>query len=118
MCCAGPPQIVGGPQDRDVLGQAGHNVTFSCEAIASPPHNNSWSYTNASGFLSPDIINADSANTSKYLILNDVRSSGYGQLTVLNITYKDRGTYTCTAFNSIGRVSNNGTLTVQGMFIK
>ena len=107
---------MGGPQNRDLLGQAGHTTTFSCEAIANPPHIISWSYTNASGFLNPDIIDINSANTSKYIIQPDISRSGYGQLTVLNINYEDRGTYTCTAFNSVGRVSYDGILTVQGIF--
>ena len=108
---------MGGPQGRDVLGQSGLSITFSCEAIANPPHNISWSYTNASGFLNPDIIDINSANTSKYLIQPDISRSDYGQLTVLNITYEDHGTYTCTAFNSVGRVSDNGILTVQGILV-
>ena len=108
---------MGGPQDRDVLGQAGHTTTFSCEAIANPPHSISWSHTNASGFLDHNIINISSANTSKYLIQFDTSRSDYGQLTVLNINYEDRGTYTCTAFNSVGLVSDDSMLTVQGILV-
>ena len=103
-----------GPQDRDVLGQAGRSISFFCEAIASPPHNISWSYTNASGFLSPDLINTGSTNTSKYLIQTDISRSDYGQLTVLNTNYEDRGTYTCTVYNFVGQVSDDGILSVQG----
>ena len=108
---------MGGPQDRDVLGQARRSITFSCEVIANPPHNISWSYTNASGFLYPNIINTNSANTSKYLIQPDTSRSDYGQLTVQDINYEDRGAYTCTAVNSVGQMSDDGILTVQGILV-
>ena len=108
----GPLQIAGGPRGRETLGQSGLRIPFSWEAIANQPHNISWSYTNASGFLNLDIIDINSANTSKYLIQPDISRSDYGQLTVLNINYEDHGTYTCTAFNTVGRVSDNGILTV------
>ena len=51
---------------------------------------------------------------SKYLIQTDINKIDYGLLTVLDITYEDRGIYSCTAFNSLGQVSDNGSLTVQG----
>ena len=103
---------MGGPEDREVLGGSGHSVTFSCEAIANPEHNISWSYEDANGIIFNDIITTSSRNESKYHILAE--GMNFGQLKVLNVTYNDRGTYTCTATNTVGSVFYSGSLTVQG----
>ncbi len=103
---------MGGPEDREVLGGSGFSVKFSCEAIANPEHNISWSYEDANGTILSDIITTSSMSTSKYQIFAE--GMNFGQLTVLSVVYNDRGTYTCTATNTVGSVVDSGRLTVQG----
>ncbi len=103
---------MGGPEDREVLGGNDLHVTFSCVAIAYPEHNISWSYEDANGNIMNNIITTSSMNTFKYQILAE--RMNFGQLRVLNVVYNDRGTYTCTATNTVGSVVDSGNLTVQG----
>ncbi len=103
---------MGGPEDRELLGESGFSVNFSCETIANPEHNISWSYEDANGTILSNIITTSSMSTSKYRIL--AQGMNFGQLTVLNVVYKDRGTYTCTATNTVGSAVDSGSLTVQG----
>ena len=110
----GPPQIVGGPQNQEILGGQDNNVTFSCEAIANPQHEISWSYTDSSDVTWTDISSTTNESMGKYCIFRDINDTRFGELTVLNVTYEDRGMYTCTASNSVGDVSAKGILTVQG----
>ena len=110
----GPPQIVGGPQNQEVLGGRENNVTFSCEAIANPQHEVSWSYTDSSDVTITNIANTANESEDRYHIFMERNKTRFGELTVLNVTYEDHGTYTCTASNSVGCVSASGILTVQG----
>ncbi len=103
---------MGGPEDREVLGGSGFSVNFSCEAIANPEHNISWSYEDANGTILSDIITTSGMSTAKYRILAE--GMNFGQLTVLNVVYNDRGTYICTATNIVGSAVDSGSLTVQG----
>ncbi len=103
---------MGGPEDREVLGGSDLHVTFSCEAIANPVHNISWSYEDANGNIVNNIITTSSMSTSKYQIFAE--GINFGQLTVLSVIYNDRGTYTCTATNTVGSVVDSGSLIVQG----
>ena len=114
----GPPQIVGGPQNQEVLGGRENNVTFSCEAIANPQHEVSWSYTDSSAVTIVNIANTTNETEDRYRIVMERNEEKFGELTVLNVTYEDRGTYICTASNSVGYISASGILTVQGKLIK
>ena len=40
--------------------------------------------------------------------------AGFGELTVLDVQYEDRGRYTCTAMNSLGADVSNANLIVHG----
>ncbi len=95
-----------------MLGGSDFHVTFSCETIAYPVHNISWSYEDANGNIMNNIITTSSMNTFKYQIF--AKGVNFGQLTVLNVVYNDHGTYTCTATNSFGSVVDSGSLNVQG----
>ncbi len=66
----------------------------------------------ANGNIVNNIITTSSMNTFKYQIF--AKGMNFGQLTVLNVVYNDRGTYTCTATNTVGSVVDSGSLTVQG----
>ena len=110
----GPPQIVGGPHNQEVLGGRGNKVTFSCEAIANPQHEVSWSYTDSSDVTLANIANTTNEREDRYCIFMERNETRFGELTVRNVTYEDRGTYACTASNSVGYISASGILIVQG----
>ena len=57
------------------------------------------------------------STSSKYSIVEDRNTTRYGELTVMNVEYEDRGVYTCTATNSIGSVMESANLTVQGKYV-
>ena len=50
----------------------------------------------------------------KYLINNIVNTTSFGTLTITNLQYSDRGTYTCIAANTRGIVSDNAMVNVHG----
>ena len=95
----------------------GSSAVFQCEASAVPEHNVFWTFTNSSG-STQSIISTTESDTDKYLV-NRERGigAGFGELTILDVQYEDRGRYTCTAMNSIGSDVSNSSLTVHGEFI-
>ena len=105
----GAPRIVIRPKDQMVV--AGNPVTFTCEALAYPPHSVTWLFNSSVYILST----SDTSDTAKYVINRD-RSppQQFGSLTVSNVQYEDRGLYQCTAVNNLGSVSVSATLTVHG----
>ena len=86
-------------------------------AIADPEHSVEWSFTNADGVTMKRIASTDSmvsSNNSKYSIVSDRTARNFGELTVRNVVYEDRGTYSCTAANFNGDESAEANLTVHG----
>ena len=53
-------------------------------------------------------------DTDKYRINRANGTSNFGTLTVVNVNFEDRGTYSCNASNEIGFVGASTTLTVHG----
>ncbi len=93
----------------------GNSVTFQCEVFAFPEHQTSWTFTDTEG-VTMEIMSTDSNDTEKYSVERDREDRGeFGQLTVMNVQYGDRGTYSCTAQNPQGSRTANATLTVHGM---
>ena len=92
----------------------GSSAVFQCEASAVPEHDVLWSFTNSSG-NTQSIISTTGDNTHKYQV-KQMRGTGagFGELTVLDVQYEDRGRYTCTAMNSLGSDVSNANLTVHG----
>ena len=89
---------------------------FACSAIADPEHTVSWSFTDSDGDIADKIAATDvedPGNSTKYSI-NRLRTATFGQLTVNNVTYEDRGVYTCTAENVVGFEDDSANLTVHG----
>ena len=109
----GPPVISTPPVDQFVINN-GSNAVFTCGALAIPPHEVYWTFTNASGVTSPVISTMDGMNTTKYLINTVNGTVNFGTLTVTDVRYEDRGVYTCNATNEIGSDLANATLTVHG----
>ena len=95
----------------------GSSAVFRCEASAVPEHEVFWTFTNSSG-STRTIISTTESDTNKYQV-NRVRGirAGFGELTILDVQYEDRGTYTCTAMNSIGPDMSNANLTVHVEFL-
>ena len=92
----------------------GSSAVFQCEASAVPEHNVFWTFTNSSG-STRGIISTTESDTDKYQVKR-MRGTGarFGVLTILDVQYEDRGTYTCTAINSVGSDISNANLTVHG----
>ena len=92
----------------------GSSAVFQCEASAVPEHDVFWTFTNSDG-STLSIISTAGIDTDKYQI-KQMRGigAGFGELTVLDVQYEDRGTYTCTAMNSIGTDVSDANLTVHG----
>ena len=87
---------------------------FTCNAIAFPLHHISWSFRNFTGFMFDKIVTTDSvSDTEKYSVVRD-RNGTFGQLTVRNVLFQDRGTYICEAMNDPGSESAQANLTVHG----
>ena len=92
----------------------GSSAVFQCEASAVPEHDVFWTFTNSDG-STLSIISTTESDTDKYQIKR-MRGIGaeFGELTVLDVQYEDRGRYTCTAMNSIGTDVSDANLTVHG----
>ena len=84
------------------------SAVFECDALADPDHTISWTFSNISG-------EATAVNdSSKYFIVTNRSTTRFGELTVINVVYEDRGVYTCTATNRIGSVTASANLTIHG----
>ena len=92
----------------------GSNAVFQCEASAVPNHTVFWNFTNSDG-STQFIISTDEPDTIKYQVKRErgIRV-GFGELTIGDVQYRDRGRYTCTAMNSIGSDVSDANLTVHG----
>ena len=88
-----------------------------CNAIAEPQHEISWSFTDADDVTAERIAatNSEDSSDDRYTI-NRMRNETmlFGELTVSNVEFEDRGVYTCTAQNDIGRETAAANLTVHG----
>ena len=103
----GVPIIANPPVDQFTISNA--NAIFVCDTLAFPEHTISWTFINYSGAVT-EIF----SDTSKYSIVANRSTTRYGELTVMNVDYRDRGVYTCTAINSIGSDMACANLTVHG----
>jgi len=92
----------------------GSSAVFQCEASAVPAHDVFWTFTNFNG-STVSIIDTTSLDTDKYQIrrMREI-GAGFGELTVLNVQYEDRGIYACIAMNIIGFDMSDANLTVHG----
>ena len=109
----GRPLIFVLPVDQYEINN-GSSAVFQCEASAVPDHDVFWTLTNFNG-STESIIDTTLPDTDNYLIKRTRGiGAGFGELTVLNVQYEDRGTYTCTAMNIIGDDVSDANLTVHG----
>ena len=100
--------------DQTVINNGG-NAVFTCFALAFPDHSVSWTFTNFESEVEEPIIStSDAGDTSKYQIIHDSGSDRFGELTVLDVQFSDRGSYNCTAENIIGSETREASLTVHG----
>ena len=113
MISPGPPLIFVPPVDQFEINN-GSSAVFQCEASAVPDHDVFWTFTNSNGSTKA-VISTTENDTDKYQVKR-VRGigAGFGELTVLDVQYEDRGRYTCTAMNSVGTDVSNASLTVHG----
>ena len=107
----GPPLIFVPPVDRFEINN-GSSAVFQCEASAVPEHKVFWTFTNSDG-STQSIISTTESDTNKYQINQEI-GARFGELTILNVQYGDRGRYTCTAMNSLGSDVSDANLTVHG----
>ena len=109
----GRPLIFVPPVDQFEINN-GSSAVFQCEASAVPDPDVFWTFTNSNGSTKA-VISTTENDTDKYQVKR-VRGigAGFGELTVLDVQYEDRGRYTCTAMNSVGTDVSNASLTVHG----
>ena len=109
----GRPLIFVPPVDQYEINN-GSNAVFQCEASAVQNDDVFWTFTNYKG-STVSVIDTTSPDMDKYQIRRTRGvSAGFGELTVLNVQYEDRGTYACTAMNIIGSDTSDANLTVHG----
>ena len=109
----GRPLIFVPPVDQYEISN-GSSALFQCEASGVPDHDVFWTFTNFNSSR-VSVIDTTSPDTNKYQIgrMRGIRA-GFGELTVLNVQYEDRGTYSCAAMNIIGSDTSDANLTVHG----
>lgn len=95
----GSPVLISIPEDQTVLED--DVVTFRCIADGNPFPSVAWTFNDTT------LLNGD-----KYQI--ETSGSEFGLLRIMNTTFDDRGTYTCTFNNSLDSASATVRLTVQG----
>ena len=98
----GTPSIIDGPENR--IRREQDDVTFSCFATGDPPPSINWRFN---GSILPE--------NNKYSVGDIQDGRQFGSLTVRNLTYYDRGEYTCIVTNSIGSSDDSVVLSVQGI---
>ena len=96
------PSIVDGPENK--IRREQDDVTFRCFSTGDPPPTVSWIFNNS-------VIQEG----NKYTIGDIQQGVDFGSLTIRNLTYYDRGTYTCRASNAIGNATDQVQLQVQGI---
>ena len=77
------------------------SVTFQCFGAGEPFPNVTWTFDGS------ELILGD-----KYVVAEV--GANFGALTIFNVTFEDRGVYTCTYTNVHGSPSAMAELTVQG----
>ena len=108
MFFTGEPIIVSPPVNQFTIND-GSSAVFVCDALADPEHTISWTFTNNTGAVT-EIF----SDGKKYSIVSDRSTTRFGELTVMNVDYEDRGVYTCTVTNSFGSDRASANLTVHG----
>ena len=93
----------------------GSSAVFTCGAQAFSEHNIFWTFISFSGTEEAVISTVMTGSSSKYLIVDERSNSRFGELTVMNVEFGDRGVYTCSAANDVGIVMASANLTVHGM---
>ena len=91
---------------------------FTCFALALPQHSVCWTFTNFDGERVDIISTTDASDSLKYMLVLELGNNRFGELTVLDVQFSDRGTYTCTAENSVGSETRAANLTIHGMSVK
>ena len=96
------------PQDEEVV--QNEIAQFMCSVDCMTPHYTTWTYISLSG-SSVLIANASqvAANSSKYSL-----STLTGILAVHNVTYADRGIFTCTITTDLAVLTSSALLIVKG----
>lgn len=97
----GQPAIIHHPVDEDRI--EGDSVTFECFGTGDPPPTITWIFNNTK-------LN----NSEKYTISTIAAGSDFGSLTIFDLTYFDRGVYTCNVTNDIGFSVDMTLLRIQG----
>ena len=111
-----PPKLAAGPEDKYAIEGDGTNIQFYCEFIFTLDADVLWVYEPAAGGMT-----YITENTTHHAIIvrdyyvNETLFVKFTELSVLNVRFSDRGNYSCIANNSLGDVSDSGSLTVQGI---
>lgn len=95
---SGPPSIFKIPKDIEAV--EGDDISFDCLAIGDPIPEQVWLFNSLE--IIPDSLRIT------------IGEELYGTLAIWNVTYEDRGTYTCIYNSSLGEIEYSAVLAIQG----
>ena len=102
-----PTNVAIAQTSNPLLIMRNEEIQLECNADGNPAPNFTWTYNGTTG-----ITELSQTSGSRYTV--ETQTRGRSVLTVSGASYRDAGTYNCTATNKAGTDSTSITVEIQG----